>query len=283
MLICPSLYWLSGGMFHDGGHFAISRDWRINLGMQYFYRVISSPYDWLHEHIIGHHPYTNIYNKDPDLNHSDGDIRITGQELWNKKHEGQENKFLIISNFLLHGLNIKNSLMLLVTHKYNGCIYKMPTDIRYTLIHFFGIFLYSYVFYVLPFQIWTPFYAIKHVIIPYIIGSSIFALNSTINHIQKETINARDKNWYIHQVKTSNNFGSYFPHYFLSIGLNYQIEHHLFPNVNHCHLVDIQPIVKSLCEKHGIPYRHNSGYKEALTSLYYHLREMGKKPVDKCN
>ena len=283
MLICPSLYWLSGGMFHDGGHFAISRDWRINLGMQYFYRVISSPYDWLHEHIIGHHPYTNIYNKDPDLNQSNGEIRITRKELWNKKHEGQENKFLIISNFLLHGLNIKNSLMLLATNKYNSCVYKMPTDIRYTLIHFFGIFLYGYVFYVLPFQIWTPFYAIKHVIIPYFILSSIFALNSTVNHFQKYTINARDKNWYIHQVITSNNFGNYFPHYFLSIGLNYQIEHHLFPNVNHCHLVDIQPIVKSLCEKHGIPYRHNSGYKEALTCVYDHLREMGKKLVDKFN
>ena len=280
MFICPTLYWMSGGMFHDGGHFAISRDWRINLGMQYFYRVISSPYDWLHEHIIGHHPYTNIYNKDPDLNQSNGEIRITGKEIWNKKHEGQENKFLIISNFLLHGLNIKNSLMLLATHKYNGCVYKMPTDIRYSLIHFFGIFLYGYVFYVLPFQIWTPFYAIKHVIIPYIIGSSIFALNSTINHFQKYTINGRNKNWYIHQVETSNNFGSYFPHYFLSLGLNYQIEHHLFPNVNHCHLVDIQPIVKSLCEKHGIRYNHNSGYKEALTFVYDHIREMGKKPVE---
>ena len=280
ILICPTLYWMSGGMFHDGSHFAISRDWRINLGMQYLYRVISSPYDWLHEHVIGHHPYTNIYNKDPDLNQSDGEIRITGHELWRKKHEGQENKFLIISNFLLHGLNIKNSLMLIATHKYNGCVYKMPIDIRYALIHFFGIFLYGYIFYVLPFQIWTPFYAIKHIIIPYMILSSIFALNSTVNHYHKETISGLNKNWYIHQITTSNNFGRHYPHYYLSIGLNYQIEHHLFPNVNHCHLRDIQPIVKNLCKKYDIPYRHNSGYKEAVIGVYNHLCEMGKKPVE---
>jgi fatty acid desaturase len=280
MLIFPSLYWMSGGMFHDGSHFAISSDWRINLGMQYLYRVITSPYDWLHEHIIGHHPYTNIYNKDPDLNHADGDIRITGHELWQKKHEGQENKFLIISNFLLHSLNIKNSLTFLATYKYNGCVYKMPTDIRYALLHFFGIFLYGYVFYVLPFKIWTPFYAIKHVIIPYLFLSSIFALNSTINHLHKETINGVNKNWYIHQITTSNNFGNHYPHYYLSLGLNYQIEHHLFPNVNHCHLRDIQPIVKSLCKKYGIPYRHSSGYKEAVMGVYDHLRSMGKKPVE---
>jgi hypothetical protein len=44
-------------------------------------------------------------------------------------------------------------------------------------------------------------------------------------------------------------------------------------------LRDIQPIVKSLCEKHGIPYHHTGGYKEALIGVYDHLREMGKKPV----
>lgn len=280
MFIFPSLYWMSGGMFHDGGHFAISCDWRINWGMQYIYRVISSPYDWLHEHIIGHHPYTNIYNKDPDLHNSDGEVRLTDSQVWNKRYEGQEMKFVLISNFILAGLNIKNSLFLIVTQKYNGCVYKIPIDMISNFMNFFGIFLYGYMFYVMPFHIWTPFYAIKHVIIPYLIGSSIFALNSTINHFQKESIKGQNKNWYIHQVNTSSNFGRHFPHYYLSLGLNYQIEHHLFPNINHCHLQDIQPIVKSLCEKHNIPYNYKSGYKEALTDLYEQIRNMGKKPTE---
>ena len=280
MLLCPALYWMSAGMFHDGSHFAVSCDWRINLGVQYLYRVISSPYDWVHEHIIGHHPYTNIYNKDPDLNHSDGDIRLIEKETWRKNHEGQENKFIIISNFLLNGLNIKNSLMLLATHKYNGCVYKIPTEVTYSLIHFFSIFLYGYVFFILPFQLWTPFYAIKHAIIPYYILSSIFAINAALNHVHKDSIKGRNKNWYIHQVTTANNYGSHWPHYYMSIGLNYQIEHHLFPTVNHCHLRDIQPIVKSLCAKHGIPYHHMGGYKEAIMGVYEHVCEMGKKPVE---
>ena len=279
VVMFPSLFWMSGSMFHDGSHFAVSQDWRINLGMQYMYRVLSNPYDWLHEHVIGHHPYTNIHNKDPDLHNSGGEIRLTKNEIWNKKHEGQENKFVVISNLLLLGLNVKNSLILIATRKYNGCTYKIPVELKYQLLHFFDIFLYMYLFFILPFQIWTPFYAIKHVIIPYYIFSSIFSINAALNHFHKDSANGQNKNWYIHQVTTSNNFGSHWPHYYLSIGLNYQIEHHLFPAVNHCHLRDIQPIVKSLCEKHSIPYHHTGGYKEAIMGVYDHLREMGKTPV----
>ena len=280
VLLCPALYWMSATMLHDGGHFAISQDWRINWGMQYIYRVIASPYDWLHEHIIGHHPYTNIHNKDPDLNHSGEELRFTEHTKWSKVHIKQENKYFILSLLLFIGFNIKNSLLLIFTQKYNNSLDKIPVELKYNLLQFLDIILYMYLFFILPFQIWTPFYAIKHAIIPYLLLSSIFTINASINHTHKESIKGQNKNWYIHQVTTANNFGNHYPHYYTSIGLNYQIEHHLFPAINHCHLRDIQPIVKSLCEKHNIPYHHTGGYKEALMGVYDHLREMGKKPVD---
>ena len=280
VFLFPALYWMSGAMFHDGSHFAVSNNWKINLGIQCMYRVIASPYEWLHEHIIGHHPYTNIYKKDPDLHNSGKDIRLTENEIWNKNHEGQENKFMIFSNLLLIGLNIKNSLLLIFTKKYNGCVDKIPIELKYYILHFLDIFLYIYMFFILPFKIWTPFYAIKHVIIPYLILSSIFSINAALNHFQKESIKCKNKNWYIHQVITANNFGSHFPHYYLSIGLNYQIEHHLFPNINHCHLRDIHPIVKRLCEKYSIPYNHSGGYIDGIKGVYEHIRQMGKKPTE---
>ncbi len=280
MLLCPALFWMSGAMFHDGSHFAISKDWRINWGVQYMYRIMSSPYDWLHEHIIGHHPYTNIHNKDPDLNHSGGELRLTEHTKWNTQHKKQENKYFILSLLFLMALNIKNSLLLIFTQMYNDSVHKIPVELKYNLLHFLDIILYMYLFFILPFQIWTPFYAVKHAIVPYLLLSSIFTINSSVNHTHKESIKGQNKNWYIHQVTTATNFGNHYPHYYTSIGLNYQIEHHLFPTINHCHLRDIQPIVKSLCEKHGIPYHHTSGYKEAIMGVYDHLREMGKKPVD---
>jgi fatty acid desaturase len=280
MFLFPCMYWISAGMLHDGSHFAVSRDWRINLGMQYIYRVISSPYEWLHQHIIGHHPYTNIQDKDPDLNHSGGDMRFTDQTKWNIKHIKQENIYFILSLFALVGMNVKNSLMLIVTQKYNNVVYKIPIGMKYNILHLCDTLLYMYIFFIFPFKIWSPFYAIKHAILPYLLLSAIFIFNASINHTQSESIKSKNKNWYIHQVTTANNFGTHWPHYYTSIGLNYQIEHHLFPTVNHCHLRYIQPIVKSLCDKHGFPYHHTGGYKEAIQGVYQHVREMGKKPVE---
>jgi len=279
VLLCPALFWMSGTMFHDGGHFAISQDWRINLGMQYIYRVISSPYDWLHQHIIGHHPYTNIHNKDPDLNHSGEELRFTEHTKWSTQHIKQENKYFILSLLMLIGFNIKNSLLLIFTQKYNDSVHKIPIDTKYSILHLCDTILYMYLFFILPFQIWTPFYAVKHAIVPYLLLSCIFNINASVNHTHKESIKGQNKNWYIHQVTTANNFGNHWPHYYTSIGLNYQIEHHLFPTVNHCHLRDIQPIVKKLCVKYNIQYNHTSGYKEAIMGVYEHLRKMGCKPT----
>ena len=280
VFLYPAVYWMAAGMLHDGSHFAVSQDWRINWGIQYMYRVISSPYEWLHQHIVGHHTYTNIQDKDPDMNHTNEELRYTEHTKWNTGHIKQENKYVILSIFILIAFNIKNSVSLIITQKYNNILCKIPINTKYSILHLCDTILYMYLFLVLPFQIWTPFYAIKHAIIPFLLFSCIFNTNASVNHTHKDSITGQNKNWYIHQVTTANNFGTHWPHYYTSIGLNYQIEHHLFPTVNHCHLRDIQPIVKKLCVKHGIPYHHTSGYKEAIMGVYEHLREMGREPQE---
>jgi len=289
MLLWPALYWMSGTMFHDGSHFAVSQDWRINLGIQYMYRIMVSPYYWLHQHIIGHHPYTNVHNKDPDLTHEslftkdikNNRVRYIENTEWKPLHIGQEKMYYPVSSFVFLSLSLLQPLECIFTNIYNKCVYIVPANLKLYLFNVLDILLYLFIVFVLPFQIWTPFYAIKHAILPYYLLSIIFIFNSSVNHLHKDSVKGQNKNWYIHQVTTSNNFGNHWPHYYTSIGLNYQIEHHLFPAVNHCHLHDIQPIVKSLCEKHSIPYHHTGGYKEAIMGVYEHLREMGKKPVTK--
>lgn len=287
MLLYPALFWMSGTMFHDGSHFAVSSDWRINLGIQYMYRIMVSPYYWLHQHIIGHHPYTNVHDKDPDLAHEsflakdikNNRVRYNVNTEWKSFHIGQENRYYPVASFVFLSLSLLQPLECIFTNIYNKCVHIVPANLKLCLFNVLDILLYIFIVFILPFQIWTPFYAIKHALFPYYLLSIIFIFNSSVNHFHKDSIKGQNKNWYIHQVTTSNNFGSHWPHYYTSIGLNYQIEHHLFPSVNHCHLHDIQPIVKKLCVKHGIPYHHTGGYKEALMGVYEHLREMGKKPV----
>jgi len=49
--------------------------------------------------------------------------------------------------------------------------------------------------------------------------------------------------------------------------LNYQIEHHLFPNMPLSYYQKMQPIVKEICKKHNLEYRQESVFKRALMTI----------------
>lgn len=53
----------------------------------------------------------------------------------------------------------------------------------------------------------------------------------------------------------------------LCSGLEYQIEHHLFPTLSHVHYREVAPLVRDLCERHGLPYR-TLGWGEAIWKSY---------------
>lgn len=74
--------------------------------------------------------------------------------------------------------------------------------------------------------------------------------------------------FYVTQVMGSANYecGTEFKDY-MSIWLNYQIEHHLFPDLPMTKYREIQPKVKALCFKHGIPYRQESIFKRFARML----------------
>src|SRR5262249_20574461 len=76
--------------------------------------------------------------------------------------------------------------------------------------------------------------------------------------------------WYVMQVETSNNFEVPFLISVLCGGLNYQIEHHLFPHFPTNRLREIAPQVKAICEDYGIDYR-TSTWGERLHRVFNHL------------
>ena len=83
-----------------------------------------------------------------------------------------------------------------------------------------------------------------------------------------------EKSFLYQQVASSSNVGGAFL-CFLNGGLNYQIEHHLFPCISHCHYPLISGHVREFCEKRKIPYVHFSGVLENVGSLVRHLEQLG--------
>ena len=90
-----------------------------------------------------------------------------------------------------------------------------------------------------------------------------------------------ENSWAIHQMKTTSNFanGSYVFSWLIG-GLNYQIEHHLFPNVCHVHYRNLAPIVKEVAEKYQVPYYHHKTFFGALKSHFNMLNELGTGKYD---
>jgi linoleoyl-CoA desaturase len=83
--------------------------------------------------------------------------------------------------------------------------------------------------------------------------------------------------WAVHQVQTTSNFAtrSWLVNWCLG-GLNHQVEHHLFPRISHVHYRSLGPIVKRVCERHGIVYHEHRTVLQALRSHFVHLRDVGR-------
>jgi fatty acid desaturase len=123
----------------------------------------------------------------------------------------------------------------------------------------------------------------------------LFAFFSQINHLNERSLEPSIVNpsertgstgasslassWAKIQVEASNNFApdSRVWHV-LSNGLNLQIEHHLFPGLNHCHLHRIAPTVRRTCEEHGVRYKSYAGWRDIAGATLEWLDRLSREP-----
>ena len=88
-----------------------------------------------------------------------------------------------------------------------------------------------------------------------------------------------ENEWAIHQVKTTANFApnNKVISWFVG-GLNFQVEHHLFPRVSHIHYPAISNIVATTCKKYNLPYNEYSTMSGAIASHFRMMKQLGRKP-----
>ena len=83
--------------------------------------------------------------------------------------------------------------------------------------------------------------------------------------------------WAVHQLKTTANFSTESKLIsFLVGGLNFQVEHHLFPKISHIHYPAISKIIRATCEEFNVPYIEYPKMRIALRSHIAYLKEVGR-------
>ncbi|MDX1430621.1 MAG: fatty acid desaturase, partial [Rhodothermales bacterium] len=87
--------------------------------------------------------------------------------------------------------------------------------------------------------------------------------------------------WILHEMETTADFahGNRALSWYIG-GLNYQIEHHLFPQICSIHYPAIGPLVRAVAEKHDVPYHNHPTLLAAARSHYRMLRQLGRAPVE---
>lgn len=276
----PLFIWLSSvNTFHDANHFSLSSKWKINKFYGYFALPNYTPLVWYYQHNISHHCYTNIKNKDVDILPEVVFMRLASHSPYKSIYKFQHVSFIFqyaLANFGEEMGNIFSTIRgkyyFTIIPKYNN-LFDKTEILDKSIFLLFNSLQFSLYF-------WFSKFKLIFVLMPYFITNTFFMINSQITHIHADTFH-KEYDWYKHQVLTSTNhsIGSQFAFIF-SGGLNYQIEHHLFPCINHCHYPEIQPIVKSICQKYNVTYKEFNGYYDAFSSYYNHIKTLSKNKED---
>ena len=155
---------------------------------------------------------------------------------------------------------------------------------EHVLFWFFKIFhMFTFIFipvYILGFLPWLVGF-LAFGFISGIVMSLVFQLAHVVEETSFPVVDSEgtaEDEWVIHQLRTTANFSpkSKFLSWFTG-GLNYQIEHHLFPNISHIHYPAISKIVQQLCQENNIPYIQYPEFSMAVRSHVNHLKHLGSK------
>lgn len=277
-------------VMHDVLHGSYSKSKRINNLMQLVVLAIGvEPSTWKIQHNVLHHSYTNIEDTDEDIAPRYV-LRFTVNQPRRWFHRFQH---IYVSFFysipIIIWVTAKDFIKL---HKYRGLgliknnktfrnMY-LGTILRKAIYLFFFLFIPIYVLNV-SVGLVIAMLATK-LVVTGVILSAIFQTAHIIPSC--DIINPEDgeeviqENWLVHQLLTTTNYAMNNKFLTWSFGsLNYQVEHHLFPNICHIHYPAIAPIVQETTAEFGIPYHAERTFTDAVVNHYKLLRDLGRYDV----
>jgi linoleoyl-CoA desaturase len=235
-------------VFHETSHYTGFKNQRINTIFSYLILspVINSEI-WKYEHNYLHHCFTNT-DYDADFEHHQFFLRHSDTHQHYLHHRFQYIYAYFL--FVLNGLG-KGPLTFIEKKRWN-------------------ILLFVYILYQFGFL---------NTFVLYGTIGFLFSSIAQLSHIQHECIqvNNENKNDFLYnQVTSSMNYKTENKLVrFICFGLDIQIEHHLFPNLPHSSLRQIQHIVRNYCDKNAIPYIEKPSIFPTIYSYIRYLYTMG--------
>jgi linoleoyl-CoA desaturase len=287
-LLCASLALAIGGIGfniqHDANHGGYSRSGAVNGVLGFALDALGgSSYVWRWKHNIFHHTYTNVSGADHDI-----DVRPFARLAPAQPRRGFH-RFQHLYVWALYGLLVPQwqleDVKQLVQGRIGASPFPRPRGLR--LVELLGgkALFYGWAL-VIPLLL-HPWWVVllAGAFTSFLVGlvlSVVFQLAHCVEEAEFPVPAAHrlERAWAVHQVETTVDFArrSRLATWYLG-GLNFQIEHHLFPRICHVHYPRISRIVEATCAECGIRYAAHQGIGGAVTSHWRWLRRMGQKPA----
>ncbi len=266
-------------VMHEGGHQSFSkRKWINNLSAYSLNVLGGNSYFWKIKHNINHHTYTNIDGMDLDIE----------VKHFMRLHENQPkywfHRFQHLYCVFLYGISYVAWIFYQDFEKYfTGKISKNIARKEH-IIFWVTKAVYMVVYLVIPILMVGVVNALVGFgIIAFICGLTISTVFQ-LAHMVEEThfpspdavTNKIDAEWAVHQINTTANFATKNKVICWMLGgLNFQVEHHLFPRISHVHYPKINQFVKETCQEFNIAYHEYPTMIKAFASHLSHIKKLG--------
>jgi linoleoyl-CoA desaturase len=276
-------------VMHDACHGSYSSKKWVNevLGLT-LNALGGNAFIWKFKHNIIHHTYTNVDGIDDDIAKSPIMRQCTTQK-WMPAH-----RFQHIYVVLVYAISSIAWVAIMDFTKYftqrivSTTLQKM--SIKEHVIFWLSKALYALFYVAIPIYFvgagrWAIGYLTMEVTMGLVLAL-VFQLAHVVEHAEFETAGIEpmliENEWAAHQVKTTVNFApkNWLINWYVG-GLNYQVEHHLFPRISHVHYPAISNIVKKTCEQYNLPYNTIPTMSKSIASHFRMMKKLGEKPIAK--
>lgn len=291
MLLC----WLTMGLgmagmgmvlMHDANHQSFSRNSILNnMLSKSIFLLGGFPATWRHQHNTLHHSFTNIEGHDEDISPI-GLLRFSPHKPLMKIHKFQQfYAWFFYGLMTISWISAKDFLQI-SRYKKMDISFSKGKSFNRLLIELIASKLFYYlVFLIIPllfFQVswyWTVlFFFVMH----FVGGLSLSIIFQTAHVVPSSKFPLPDdkgnveNSWAIHQLQTTSDYSPRSRVFsWLIGGLNYQVVHHLFPNISHVHYRKLSKIVKETTAKYELPYHVQSNFMMAVINHFRMLKTLG--------
>lgn len=258
---------------HDAGHRQIFASRRANyrLGLLLGNLGVGMSYGWWLDKHTRHHVSPNEVDVDPDI--AVGALVFTREQARNRNSAGRWlsriQAYLFFPMLLLEGLNLHVAGLRSLAGPTTTSRRVRMGEIALFAVHTVGYL--AAVFIVL-----TPWQALAFIAVHQGLFGLYMGSSFAPNHKGMPVLFGDEQLDYVQrQVITSRNVhGNHLTDFALG-GLNYQIEHHLFPNMPRPNLRRAHPLIRTFCQERNLPFVE-TGLIESYRQVLRHLRDVGR-------